>query len=341
MSNTAKRKRLGNKDWETASFAALMFSIREYKDRFSETHGVKLNSRSREIDVRIIDTQSLTPSDSDMSRSITAQNAGVDSVGNVTATQSIRSSQIDINAGNRLESRRINHAIAYFFEKHNLIELKNPRENLNIDVFWKGISYATQYKSSGYDDTTNEKGVNIKPMRDITLTFLRITKPERLLQYLEAHGYSNSQKFAGVYYISGITELKIQIVVGAELEGDEFIPLRVQKENASEEDIRKFVKMCGKLREQSDKDMADTIMQISVSNNKKVYEKILEEEDMCKALEELMADRIERKANERYAKGRKEGWTEGRTEMSRTIYERLTASGMSPQQASSFTGWNM
>ena len=44
-----------NKDWETASFAALMFSIRDYKDRLTETHGVKLNSRSREIDVRIID----------------------------------------------------------------------------------------------------------------------------------------------------------------------------------------------------------------------------------------------------------------------------------------------
>ena len=36
-----------NKDWETASFAALMFSIRDYKDRLTETHGVKLNARRR------------------------------------------------------------------------------------------------------------------------------------------------------------------------------------------------------------------------------------------------------------------------------------------------------
>ena len=92
---------LKNKDWETASFAALMFSIRDYKDRLSETHGVKLNSRSREIDVRIID-----------------QSAHAD---------------------------RINNAIAYFFERHNLIELKNPRENLNIDVFWKGVRPKRRY----------------------------------------------------------------------------------------------------------------------------------------------------------------------------------------------------
>ncbi|MBQ6418441.1 MAG: hypothetical protein IJJ91_07205 [Synergistaceae bacterium] len=46
--NTPKTvKPIKNKDWETASFAALMFSIRDYKDRLTETHGVKLNARRR------------------------------------------------------------------------------------------------------------------------------------------------------------------------------------------------------------------------------------------------------------------------------------------------------
>ena len=127
------------------------------------------------------------------------------------------------------------------------------------------ISYAAQYKSRGYDDTTNKYGMNIRQMSDITLTFLRVTKPEKLLAYLLDHGYSISQQFSGVYYISGIAELKIQIVVGCELEGDEFIPLRVQKENASEEDIRKFIEMCGGLTEQADKDMAENVMQVSIA----------------------------------------------------------------------------
>ncbi|MBQ2616478.1 MAG: hypothetical protein IJF90_06435 [Synergistaceae bacterium] len=279
--NTPKTaKPIKNKDWETASFAALMFSIRDYKDRLSETHGVKLNSRSREIDVRIID-QSTQPN-------------------------------------------RINHAIAYFFERHNLIELKNPKGQLNIDVFWKGISYAAQYKSSGYDDTTKKTGVNIKPMSDITLTFLRITKPEKLLDYLETHGFSLSQKFTGVYYVSGIAELKIQIVVGSELEGDEFVPLRVQKENASEDDIRKFIAMCGDLREQAEKDMAHTIMQISNSNNKELYDKIMEEKNMTLAIDKFIADRLAAKAEE----GRAEGRNEGRAE----LLSRLQSSGMLTQE---------
>ena len=291
-----KRQSL-NKDWETASFAALMFSIRKYSDRLSEKHGYKLNSRSREIDVRIIDK--------------------------------LHGSK-----------QRIDNAIAYIFERHNLVELKNPREELNIDVFWKGISYAAQYKSNGRDDTTNKEGVNIKPMNEITLTFLRVSKPVELFKYLRANSYNISQKFPGVYYITGIPELKIQVVVGSELEGDEYIPLRVQKENASEEDIRKFIEMCGEMKEQSDKDMADTIMQVSISNNKKIYEKIKKEDsEMCKALENLMEDRIAIRVNEGILLGEERGIAigeaRGRAEGIRSILELLTSSGkLTAQEAS-------
>ena len=231
-----------------------MFSLRDHRDRLSETRGIKLNSKSREIDVRIIDKHApaVTPTAPTMDRT---------NLEEVTGQMAAEGRMGDETGG------RINNAIAYFFERHNLIELKNPRENLNIDVFWKGISYAAQYKSRGYDDTTNEYGVNIRQMSDITLTFLRVTKPERLLSYLSAHGYTISQQFSGVYYISGIAELKIQFGVGCELEVDEFIPLRVQKENASEEDIRKFIEMCGGLTEQADKDMAENVMQVSIANN--------------------------------------------------------------------------
>ena len=157
-------------------------------------------------------------------------------------------------------------------------------------------------------------------MSDITLTFLRITKPEKLLSYLETHGFSLSQKFAGVYYVPGIAELKIQIVVGSELEGDEFVPLRVQKENAREDDIRKFIEMCGELREQVDKDMADNIMQISISNNVKTYKKLKE------------TARVE----ESRAEGRAEGWNEGRA----ALLSRLQSSGMlTPEQIATVQNW--
>ena len=300
-----------------------MFSIRDYKDRLSETRGIKLNSKSREIDVRIIDKQASTSSATTSRTAELAEQIG-------TAERSVERSE-DETVG------RINNAIAYFFERHNLIELKNPRENLNIDVFWKGISYAAQYKSRGYDDTTNKYGMNIRQMSDITLTFLRVTKPEKLLAYLLDHGYSISQQFSGVYYISGIAELKIQIVVGCELEGDEFIPLRVQKENASEEDIRKFIEMCGGLTEQADKDMAENVMQISITNNQETYRKIVEETKMSKALEVLMADKLAAREEE----GVNKGLAKGRAEERRDLLNKLQESGMiTADQAATAMGWS-
>ena len=122
--------------------------------------------------------------------------------------------------------------------------------------------------------------------------------------------------------------MKIQIVVGSELEGDEFVPLRVQKENAAEDDIRKFISICGELSEQADKDMADTIIQISISNNKKTYEKLKEESNMSQALEELMEDRIMARVKEE------------RREERADLLARLQSSGMlTAEQIATVQNW--
>lgn len=127
-----------NNDWESANYEALMFSLRPYETKLSVTRNSKLNSKDREIDVRIITELP--------------------------------------------EAELKNHAIARAFKKHNIVELKNPGEALSINTFWKGISYAAQYKSDGKDDSTGETGVNSKPMSDITLTFLRAAKPVTLFK---------------------------------------------------------------------------------------------------------------------------------------------------------------
>ena len=56
--------------------------------------------------------------------------------------------------------------------------------------------------------------------------------------------------------------------------------------------------------------------------------------------EGLEAGRAEGREEGR-TEGRTEGRIEGRNEVMRSIYDRLTASGMSPQEAANFTGWNV
>ncbi len=194
---------------------------------------------------------------------------------------------------------RMDNAIAYLFERHNLIELKDPYEELDIDVVWTGISYAAQYKGQGYDDVIKKSGVDIIPMKDVTITFLRVSKPRDLFKQMKNNGYGIEEKFPGVYYITGIADIKIQVVVGRELEGEEFVPIRIQKKNAADEDVRTFLKLIEGLKDIHTKNLADSVMQISISENEGLYNRLLQEDPgMCKALRELMNDQIEKEKSE-------------------------------------------
>ena len=198
---------------------------------------------------------------------------------------------------------RMDNAIAHLFERHNLVELKDPYENLDIDVIWKGISYAAQYKSSGYDDTCKKSGVDAVPMSDVTLTFLRASKPRKLFGLLASYGYGVRQEFPGVYYIKGMADIKMQVVVGRELRGEEFAPIRVQRKNADDRDVRIFTELIEKLSDSHSRELADSVMQVSIMENKGLYDRLMEEEPiMCKALRELMNDQIEREKSEAVSK---------------------------------------
>lgn len=202
--------------------------------------------------------------------------------------------EIDVHIiDNRYGEGHMENAIGHIFERHNLVELKNPREPLNIDVIWKGISYAAQYKSSGEDKKTGKKGVDAIPIDEVTLTFLRFSKPTGLFNYMKKRGYVIYRYRPGVYYVTGIVDIRIQIIVCRELIGDEFVALRIQGSNVSEEDIRKFIRFAGTLEDEEDREKAESIMRISITENKETYNRLKEVDDkMNDVLEEFMEDRI-------------------------------------------------
>ena len=97
-----------------------------------------------------------------------------------------------------------------------------------------------------------------------------------------------------------MADIKMQIIVGSELEGAEFVPLRVMNRGASESDVREFVRFFNSLKVDSEKQMADTIMDVSIAENRSLYGRIKEEDPtMSKALAELMKDEIEEQVKQR------------------------------------------
>ena len=102
------------------------------------------------------------------------------------------------------------------------------------------------------------------------------------------------RRYPGIYYIRGCQAMPdTQIVVTRRLD-EKHRALRVLSKKAMEEDVQGFIKEATRLTEPGDRSNADAVMQVSVSANKALYEKIRRcNPRMCEALRELMKDEIE------------------------------------------------
>ena len=105
--------------------------------------------------------------------------------------------------------------------------------------------------------------------------------------------------------------LPVQIVVTRELDcgpEGENLSLKVLSRSASEEDVRKFIEMAQKLTSQGDRENVDAILQVSVSANYELYDKIKRRDPiMCEAMKRLMMDEIQEEKRDSKQEGRQEG----------------------------------
>ena len=192
----------------------------------------------------------------------------------------------------RASGGKIDNDIAAIFRRHNVVEFKNPSEPLNIDTVWKVISYAAQYKSAG-------GSVNEIRADEVTMTILRVSRPTKLLKMLENDGFGVKREFPGVYYITGMVCMPMQIVVGSELDGEEFRAFRILKKRAKKEDIKKFIFAVKGVKGYWRKTLVEAarnIIDVCAAENKETFERLKKEDYvMSTALEEIMADDIQKK----------------------------------------------
>ena len=181
----------------------------------------------------------------------------------------------------------IDNAIGRLFKTHNIIEYKNPYDELNIDVIWKVIGYAALYKGHGHSN-------NAIPSDELTITIFRHSRPNTLLTQLEKNGYDIACPSPGIYSISGIITIPIYIVVTRELKEDVFRVLRIMTKNANLDDIKAFITEASKYTVPGDKGNANAVLQVSSTANKAMFE-ILKGEDqamLCDALKDILADEL-------------------------------------------------
>ena len=208
--------------------------------------------------------------------------------------------EIDLLVIKKNRDAHIDNEIGRIFRGHNIMEYKSPEDHLDIDAFYKTTAYACLYKSSG-------KTVDFIKAEDVTVSLVREVKPEGLFQYFAEHHYSVSNPYCGIYYIAGEVLFPTQIVVTKELEWASHIWLGALSDRLEKQNVVELLENINQLSGKTDRELADSVLQVSVEANKQVVEELIGDGSMCEALMEIMEPQLLQREKE----GLKEGLTQG------------------------------
>ena len=212
--------------------------------------------------------------------------------------------EIDLLVIKKEASVQIGNEIGAFFLGYNIMEYKSPEDHLDIDAFYKALSYAGLYKAYG-------KTVDERKEDDITVSLLRESRPEGLFQYFTEHGYSVSSPYKGIYYIKGKNMFPVQIVATGELDKAEHTWLGALSEKLEKQDLTELLQKIRQLTGKSDRELADSVLEVSIGANRQAVEELKGDASMCQALMEIMEPQLllrdEEKINEGLQKGLQKG----------------------------------
>lgn len=212
--------------------------------------------------------------------------------------------EIDLLVIKKEASVHISDDIGNFFRGHNILEYKSPEDHLDIDTFCKTLAYAYLYKS--YGKTLDE----IK-MDDITISIIREAKPVGLFRYFEKHGYSMPNEHSGIYYIEGPFPFQIQIIATGELDKESYTWLKALSVKLNKEDIQNLLDKISQITEKDDREMADSVLEVSIGANKHIVEGLMGDDSMFETLMEIMEPKINEIRKGDIEKGIQEGRKEG------------------------------
>ena len=177
----------------------------------------------------------------------------------------------------------------------DIVEYKSPEDHLDIDVF---------YKSYG-------KTLDAIRADDVTVTLIREAKPKGLIRYLKEHNYKLINQYKGIYYVMGNVLFPVQIVVTGELDLEEHIWISSLSQKMKKQDVQELFQRIQTLQSRLDRELADSVLQVSIEANRQMVEKWKGDDHMCQALLEIMEPEIRIIEKEREEAGWQKGMEKG------------------------------
>ena len=204
--------------------------------------------------------------------------------------------EIDLLVIKKDSDVQIVNEIGKLFRGHNIVEYKSPEDHMDVDDFYKAAAYGCLYKASGqYVDERNAD--------DITVTMIRHAKPEGLFRSFEEHHVKMTNPYAGIYYILDTVLFPTQIIVGKELNRKSHTWLSALSDKMQKQEMKELLERIGSLTQKFDRELADSVLEVSVRANKQVIEELRGDDSMCQALLEIMEPEIEKIKRDEAQKG--------------------------------------
>ena len=219
--------------------------------------------------------------------------------------------QIDLLIIEKNKNIRIKNQIGHIFRQNNIIEYKSPGDSMSIDDFYKATANACMYKALG------EK-VDAVSANELTISMMRESYPAGMIATLKRQGIEIEKMYDGIYYLKNFF-IPTQIVVTKELSQGLHNSFRVLSRNVDEKDIETFLKDAEGYIGKSEKSDADAVLQVSMSANYELYEKVRRDNTMCEALRRLMRDEIEDALDAAKQEGSAEGHIQAQRETSMAL----------------------
>ncbi|MBQ8804324.1 MAG: hypothetical protein IJZ53_11865 [Tyzzerella sp.] len=212
--------------------------------------------------------------------------------------------QIDLLVVKKMKEIEIHNEIGKIFRKHNILEYKSPDDSMNVNTFLKVRAYAYLYK-------TQEEHIDDILLDEITITLVRKRKPVKLFKWFRDNGYHIEEKYKGIYFIDKEGNFLTQVIVSSQLNKENQKWLTLLHDDLNREDAERVVLQVDSLTEESEKEHADSVLQVALQENRKLFNELKEEGKMCEALRKLMEPELNEAKQQAMQEGRQEGIQQG------------------------------
>lgn len=153
---------------------------------------------------------------------------------------------------------------------------------------------------------------------------VRENKPAGLFAYFKEHGTKLMNPYKGIYYVMDTVMFPTQIIVTRELNLEEHVWLKALSGGMQKQQMQNLLEKIEKLDLKFDRELADSVLQVSVKANKQVVEELRGEKHMCEALLEIMEPEINKIKERTKEEVTKEVTEEVTREVTREVTEEVT-----------------